>query len=1456
MKRLIFCLVWAVLLGPLRGFCATDPPLCLFSNYTTLDGMVHDRIADIYTDSRGFVWVCTWYGVSCFDGYTFRNFSTMPANSSPLAHHRFISVSEDTNGHLWFMTYNLHIYRFNRFTEQFEDVAQLVGGIDPKHYRTTGCLHDRSGGTWVSIADMGAVRFVDTPDAAPVQVDAVFDEPVLGGSVRTMYVDDRDNAWIAAADGQLNFVASSASQRRARTVCETDEPIFAFVANDTGVYGIAPHAVVRAALHGCEAVVIPASGASLTAITTDSIGGGVVYAGNAAGELFRVEDDRLVRLSPVGRRPERIRALNSDSHGIVWVTTPEAGITRYNPASNDYKHFEQRPYTVSYNRDTLPRLAEKQGRLWIKMNKYGFGYYDRESDEVRPFYNDPARPDCRMTNAVVRFDVQDNVLWLSTYHERGLRKAVLLEQPADIFTLDSEKQSSLAGDVRALMNDRQGRLWVGTRDGELYCYDASMRLVYRHPMTQRGGLGMIYALKEDAKGNIWVGTKGRGLYRLKPDGNGYAVTAFRHATSDNYSLSSDNIYCIEEDRDGRIWIATYGGGIDLLESADSDRFLHAGNRMRNYPLDEAGRVRWLLCDRKNRMFAATVDGLLVFDPEAEVQKMRFRLVQNIPGNAASLGNNDIIHLYKDASGRVWLATYGGGVHLITGYDAQGVPQFRKFDHENGLSNDICMALTSDRQGDLWVSTLHCVSRFDPETERFANYPLYDDTHAAIFSEATAVSQPDGKVLFGSGRNIYRFDPEKMRALQVDYNLRFTGLDVRNRAIVPGNHSPLAKSISEASEIVLPHDFSNMRIEFAALNQAVQHTVGYRYKLEGYDRDWAFAGTSNSAFYSSLPVGDYRFRVKASTDSSDAGGEEIGIDVRVLPPPWLTWWAKSLYIIALFGVCFVVYRVASTMIRIRREVSVEQDMTDLKLRFFTNISHELRTPLTLILGGIEDVIKHDRLSSRGNISLALAHRNAKRMLSLVNQLLDFRKIVKNKMELKISRVNLVPLVEDALDDFREMASERKIDLLFTVSSRSILVWVDVERIESVVYNLLSNALKFTPERGKIEVILSLHEEEGCAKIVVRDTGIGIPKEKQEHIFERFAQAFRAVDPQMKGSGIGLSLCRDIVELHHGEISVESRPGHGSAFTVKLKLGNAHFGMEQIDFTAANGAADYMVSDYTSTGSQHRTDVQPPSDAQKILLVEDNRELRIFIYNSLIETYRVIEADDGVDALAKIHGEMPDIVVTDLMMPRMDGIELIDKVRHDFTISHIPIIMLTARHSPDDRVKAMEYGADGYITKPFSIELLLARIDNLLNQRRMLFEKYSTQSARNKVVELSMDDMVVTDRDEEFMKEVMAWLSEHIENSDLTIDQLAGHLGLGRTTMYNKLKSLTGKSPIELIKEFRITKAQLFLRTGQFSVSEVAYKVGFSDPGYFSRCFREICHMSPAEYLKTYDLKQKQ
>ena len=1452
MKKWVLILL--LVCGRIAGVAASEPPQCIFQYYSALDGLTHDRIADIYTDSRGFVWVCTWYGVSRFDGYGFKNFSTTPADYSPLSHHRFISVSEDSDGHLWFTTYNLHIYRFNRYTERFEDVAARIEGVDSKHYRASCCRHDGRGNTWVSISGVGLVRFAGRADASPVRVDALFGTEALGGEVAALFVDGQDNAWIASEEGALDYVAASAPDSL-RRIYRTREAITAFDADSEHVYALSRSSFVRAECDGSGVCEFPGVRSGLSCMAVDKAHR-EVYVGSRTGELYRAAEDRLVPLRPRGARPSRIRKLDVDSHGVVWVTTPATGITRYDPATRDYKHFEQKPYTVSYNLDTLTHIAESGGRLWVKMNNYGFGYYDRENDRIEPFFNDPDRPDCQMTNAVVAFDVRDDVLWLSTYYERGLRRAVILRQPAEAFPLLDAKRgaSELKGEIRALLRDSRDRMWVGTRDGELIAYDAAWRPVYRLASSP----GMIYTLKEDSRGDIWVGTKGAGLLRLMPDGVGYRQRRYLHSDADAWSLNNDQVYSVEEDAEGRIWVATYGGGIDLLEQAEEGRFVHAGNSLKSYPIDEAGRVRWLLLDGPRRMLAATVDGLLVFDPSESVKRMKFRLAQKIPGDAGSLGNNDIIHMLKDSQGRVWLATYGGGLNLIAGYDAAGVPRFVAYDRSRGLPGNICMALTEDAAGDLWVATHNAVSRFDPRREIFYNYNLYDNMRNVIFSEATAAVAADGNVVFGGGRKLYRFDPAKMRDTKIDYRLRFTGFDVRNKPVVSGEGAPLAVSVTESGRIDLPHDFSNFQISFASLNQAIQHAVGYMYKLEGYDSDWILAGNVNRASYSNLPVGDYRLLVKAFVGNVDAADEGIAIDVAVHPPLWLAWWAKLFYVLLAVACICVAWRAVYSVMRIRRDARVEQDMTDLKLRFFTNISHELRTPITLILGGIEDVQRHDPLSPRGKSSLTLAHRNAKRMLTLINQLLDFRKIVKDKMELKISRVDLVPVVEDALDDFREMASERHIELLFTVSRRSILVWVDIERIESVVYNLLSNALKFTPSGGKIEVIIAQRDAEECVTLTVRDTGIGIPRDKLGTIFDRFVQASRAVDSHMKGSGIGLSLCRDIMTLHHGEISVESRPGEGSAFTVKFKMGNAHFGMEQIDFSGAAGhdKADYMVSDFTSPDSQRRTDVQPPKDAQKILLVEDNPELRVFIYNSLIDTYDVIEADDGVEALEKIRSQMPDIVVTDLMMPRMDGIELIDKVRHDFTMSHIPIVMLTAKHSPDDRLKAMEFGADGYITKPFSIELLLARIDNLLTRRRMLFEKFSSQSARNKIAELVVEDVVVTDRDEEFMKNVMSWLGKNIENSDLTIDQLASHLGLGRTTMYNKLKSLTGKSPVELLKEYRITKAKMLLRTGQFSVSEVAYKVGFSDPGYFSRCFREQFRMSPAEYLRTHNLKQNQ
>ncbi|MBR3853501.1 MAG: response regulator, partial [Tidjanibacter sp.] len=537
-----------------------------------------------------------------------------------------------------------------------------------------------------------------------------------------------------------------------------------------------------------------------------------------------------------------------------------------------------------------------------------------------------------------------------------------------------------------------------------------------------------------------------------------------------------------------------------------------------------------------------------------------------------------------------------------------------------------------------------------------------------------------------------------------------------------------------------------------------------------------------------------------------------------------------------------------MAKLRTEARIEQDTAEMKLKFFTNISHELRTPLTLIMGGIEEVQKHENLSPRAENSLTLSYKNSKRMLSLINQILDFRKVVKNKMELRVERLDIVELAKGVVDDFRDLADERKISLMFSFSRENITLWGDRQRLESLLYNLLSNSMKFTHNKGTIALEVISNEEQGLVTIRVQDNGIGIPKERLGSVFDRFAQYASAVRGDTGGSGIGLSLCKEIVELHKGTIDVESKVGSGTTFTIGLPLGNAHFEMNQIDF-----GGDSTQEESTPSGPR-RKGVTAPEGAQKILLVEDNSEVRAFIYNNLIDTYRVVEAADGQEALEKIASEQPDIVITDLMMPKMDGIELVNHIRKDFETSHIPVVMLTAKQTPEERIRAMKYGADGYITKPFSMELLLAKIDNLLSQRRILFEKMSKGSARNRIVEaIPKSDVVVTNKDERFLQQIMAWIEENIENSELTIDDMASHMLIGRTTLYNKIKSLTGKSPVELIKEYRITKSEMLLRTGQFAVSEVAYKVGFSDPGYFSRCFKEQYKSSPVEYLKKHKVR---
>lgn len=1430
---------------------AAEPLRGVFTEYSSIDGLAHNNIHDIYTDSRGFVWLCTWSGVSRFDGYSFKNYCTDP-KSMPVRHNRFRAVVEDSQSNLWFRTYDDHIYRFNRKNETFEDVCEYVEQLHGLSYRVGQvlcCNHtDR---VWVEYVGFGLVGFYNDSEGNILCYNLV-GHPDVGTSASLLSEDSEGNLWAVSNQNSIIRIAPDGVVSK---VGDTEGPIKAHTQAGSRMVYATDNSLLLVDTQSAQVVrTTPFHYDTITTLAA-SYDGERVYVGTLRSGMWGYDvATEKVEYFHRGALPTRIRNLTVDSHGTVWITDTKEGITRFSPEKRNYKHFSQKRNTVNYYSDTTSMVIEQADRVWIKMNHVGFGYYDRAKDSVEPFYNDPAMSNCRMTNGVANFEVgEDGVLWLSTYYERGLQRIVLQKDnnTSRVLKGNTVGDNTYSDEVRAVVSTPEGKTWVGTKEGHLYCFGPNRELLFHYSSTPQGeSIGPIYTIKPDSKGYVWVGTKGNGLYRLTPPSgkrNTHRFKHFRHSEGNPHSLSNDQVYCIEEDSEGRIWVATYGGAINMLPSSEENNFYNTLNSFPHYPTEPGEKARYIICESPQRMLVGTSEGLIVFNPSESPESVRFVVAQRSTDNDG-LKAGDIIHILKSRSGEVWLSTYGGGLCRIKGYNTQGLPSFETFSTSDGLSSNIVLSATEAVDGAIWLATERGISKFEPEKRIFTNYTRYDGFKPNLYNEAAAATDSNGNLLFGSVSDLHIINPEEITQEDYDYKLHFTSLEVQNQeAIVGDKSSPLSKSIAEGGGVRLPWDYTLFRIQFASLNYRLQNRVNYLYILDGYDTEWTDSHNINSAYYSKVPPGEYTFRVKAYVGNPQMAGEEISLPIHIVTPPWLSWWAWCLYVALAVGVLWFIGSLYLRMAKLRTDARVEQDTAEMKLKFFTNISHELRTPLTLIMGGIEEVQKHENLSPRAENSLTLSYKNSKRMLSLINQILDFRKVVKNKMELCVERLDIVEVAKGVMDDFRDLADERKINLMFSFSHESINIWGDRQRLESLIYNLVSNALKFTHSKGTISLSLTQSLEEECVRVVVQDNGIGIPKEQLSNIFERFAQYSPAVRGDMGGSGIGLSLSQEIVELHKGTIGVESKVGHGTTFTISLPLGNAHFEMNQIKF------AD--ESETPPATSPHKV-IAPPEGAQKILLVEDNNEMRTFIYNNLIDTYKVVEATNGVEALAKINAEQPDIVITDLMMPEMDGIELVENIRKNFETSHIPVVMLTAKQTPEDRILAMKYGADGYITKPFSMELLLVRIDNLLTQRRLLFEKISKGSARNRIVEEAVSqDVVVTNKDEQFLQQMMAWIEENIENSDLTIDDMATHMMLGRTTMYNKIKSLTGKSPVELIKEYRVTKSEVLLRTGQFSVAEVAYQVGFSDPGYFSRCFKEQYKSSPVEYLKKLKIKQE-
>ena len=1085
-------------------------------------------------------------------------------------------------------------------------------------------------------------------------------------------------------------------------------------------------------------------------------------------------------------------------------------------------------------------------------------------------------------------------MWLCT-HSKGLEKVTFRNVPFSMLTPVPHEYESLSNEVRSVCEDKQGNLWVGLKDGMIRLYDSNRKFMGH--LTGNGTISMTgtpmegtaYFIMQDSKGIIWIATKGNGLVRAEqtsPTGLSYKLTRYQHDSNDMYSLSDNNVYCVYEDHHGRIWAATFAGGINYISQGEHGEtvFINHRNNLKGYPIDVCYKARFITSDNNGRLWVGTTTGAVAFDENfKKPEDIQFHHFSRVPNDTKSLSNNDVHWIIATQQKELYLATFGGGLNKLISISEDGHGEFKSYSVLDGLSSDVLLSIREDHKQNLWISTENGICKFVPSGERFENYDERSISFRVRFSEAASTLTSGGDMLFGTSNGLFMFSPDSIRKSSYVPPVVFSKLMVANEDVIPGEKSILKVDLDDTQELVLSHDENIFSVQYAALDYTNPQNIQYAYILDGFEKQWTFADRQRSVTYTNLPKGDYIFRVRSTNSDGVWVDNERILNITILPSFWETPLAYVLYVCFVLLIIFVAVYILFTIYRLKHEVSVEQQISDIKLRFFTNISHELRTPLTLIAGPVEQVLKNDKLPADAREQLVVVERNTNRMLRLVNQILDFRKIQNKKMKMQVQQLNVVAFVRKIMDNFESVAEEHNIDFLFQTEKEALNLWVDADKFEKIVFNLLSNAFKYTPNGKMITVFI--REDEGTVSVGVQDQGIGIAENKRKSLFVRFENLVDKNIFNQASSGIGLSLVKELVEMHKATISVDSRLGEGSCFKVDFLKGKEHYN-SSVEFILEDSAAPLSMErivDIANSSLQTeaaiadapdlevsaaKEEAEESSSKELMLLVEDNQELRSFLRSIFASTYRVVEASDGMEGWSKALKYLPDIIISDVMMPEKDGIEMTRELRADMTTSHIPIILLTAKTTIESKLEGLEYGADDYITKPFSATYLQARVENLLMQRKKLQNFYrdslthvtvsETPVAQGETLaghasaepdsvaaeEPVMPEMSPNDR--KFMDKLVDLMEQNMDNGELVVDDLVRELAVSRSVFFKKLKTLTGLAPIEFIKEMRIKRAAQLIETGEFNMTQISYMVGINDPRYFSKCFKAQVGMTPTEY----------
>ena len=1342
---------------------------------TIQEGLPSNVVSDMQQDQKGFLWFSTYNGLARYDGNVVTTyFDSDSTGVSALIGRTKKALEDVTYKKLWVYSSSERLTCLNMVDGKEEKYCQEVEKL---HFTKWKLVCD--GMFWLWGAKDGAM-LVDYRSGS--FLTRRFAQAEIGSS-QVPLIDslDKDNVVLCTTDkvflyseGRLSCMAKGMRMSRTRPFHHK----MLMISEKGDVYVLRQGKLQRF---------------SHVAYVDGEVATGDLLMGNRwilftnrrsfsidvrTGEVSECEGEWLI---PNGR-------VLTDNKGRKWIynKTGVLRLVRQNKLVPLILFPQQTTNYIDHERFHI--VEDNHGLIWISTYGKGLFVFNQDLTQSQHFVADKLGESPIASNYLLGIiaDRHDGV-WVSSEYG-GVSHIQVMDKGVERIYPNGEGNMDFSNVVRMVKKMNDGTVMVGTREGSLYHYSADMSQVLGKSHFDSN----VYGIVRMPNGETWIGTRGKGIYGAK-----------------GLDFKDRNVFCMASDAKHRMWIGTFGKGLSLVYPRKD------GYGVKTFFADSVGlnEVRCMVIDRHGVLWCGTSGGLIRIPVD--------EFVKDASRYKTYVRDCEIRDVLVDRQGRLWLSASGDGLVQVEPGDGETEPKFHVFNTSNGLVNNLVQSVVDTPDGNLWISTQQGVTAWNARKKSFENYMFSRNPMGNVYNENSAVCLDDGRVVLGGNYGLTIIQPSRLSHVSGLTDVVFT-------------------SYPYSDEITLTYEQRSPNIHFSTLDYSDVRNVKYTYRLEGFDQSWSQPSSTPWAAYQKLPAGKYLLHVKACT-SDGTWGKESTLVIRIKPPFYLTSWAIMIYVLLVLGVIILVVKFVHDKNVLRNRIRLEQELTRYKLVFFTNIAHEFRTPLTLMQGSLEKekrIMKANRWQTELEKTIRVMDKSVQRMLRLIDQLLEFRKMQAGKLKLSLQETDAVMFVKGICRMFDDAAESKEIAYSFESSEPARAMFLDQQMIDKVVFNLLSNAFKYTPAKGTISVSLSFTD---VMTIRVADTGVGIPQEKREQLFSRFMQSSYTGE----SFGIGLHLTHELVRTHHGEITYQENEGGGSVFVVTIPLQKDCY--EASDFLVKD--SPILKADLVKErdGQEEKTtDAVPsappsaPLNRRTILLIEDDNDVREFLLSELESCFDLKVASDGKTGIAMAKELDVDLIVSDVMMPGMNGFELTKRLKNSFETSHIPIILLTALSTDENVLEGTESGADAYITKPFSPQLLMARILQLLNQREILRQKFGKEPQEIRSAMLS------NEQDSLFVKRLDSIVYSRLGEQDLSVDKVAGLLHLGRTIFYKKVRGTTGYTPNEYIRVIRLRKAAELLKEGEKNVSEVAYAVGFDNPYYFSKCFKEQFGMPPSQY----------